>query len=92
MVTAFSSSDGSLRISNRIAKNIGGQIYFGSITDYKYKTEDWCVQYDNYQQERYKWEELHDALELYDKVRDKDTEQPTMDEVIISYEPGSNLK
>ena len=30
MVTAFSSSDGSLRISNRIAKNIGGQIYFGS--------------------------------------------------------------
>ena len=42
--------------------------------------------YDNYEQEKYEWEELNEALELYGKVRDKDIEQPTMDEVIINYE------
>ena len=70
-------------VKQRVAKDFGDGIYYGTITGFDEPEEDggkvvyWRIKYDDGDQEDFEKKELKDALRMYDACKHSDPKKPS---------------
>ena len=70
-------------VKQRVAKDFGDNIYYGTITGFDEPEEDggkvvyWKIKYDDGDQEEFEKKELKDALRIYDACKHNDPKKPS---------------
>jgi len=70
-------------VKQRVAKDFGDGIYYGTITGFDEPEEDggkvvyWKIKYDDGDQEEFEKKELKDALRIYDACKHNDPKRPS---------------